>query len=79
MLISLHIIQTSRDHIPWSCQLSSERSLVRLRNVAVAREDNQQYVGDPECQAVYGDASADLYVENMQIGRLANVHFGEYI
>jgi hypothetical protein len=50
-----------------------------LRNVAVAREDNQQYVGDPECQAVYGDASADLYVENMQIGRLANVHFGEYI
>jgi hypothetical protein len=24
-------------------------------------------------------ASADLCVENMQIGRLANVHFGEYI
>jgi hypothetical protein len=27
---------------------------------------------DPE-----GSASADLYVENIQIGRLANVHFGE--
>jgi hypothetical protein len=26
-----------------------------------------------------GSASADLYVENIQIGRLANVHFGEYI
>jgi hypothetical protein len=24
-------------------------------------------------------ALADLYVENMQISRLANVHFGEYI